>query len=363
MATPTVAARSGPGAPGPDDEHDPAGPAGELARAERLTPGTRVEVEGQLRRRWWEAGGARRSRVEVLASAIAPVDDPRCRRDTGAASPGTRSTAASPAARRTDAATPGPHRPPGHASAWDRRQRPSARRRSRRGRRPPRRSGRPRPDSGRRAARGGAAPGRLHQREGRRPDHVAGLGGLDAGPFGAQRADVVHSGWPGSTRSPGRRAARGSRRARPATTATRGAPWVGLGGGAPRRPSRGGAAPAAPRGGRRRSPRVEAQGLAALVGEHRHAALAAAAAASPGAGTHRARTGRRSRPRARAPASSAGDPDLGDVRAVVRGGVQVDARRRCRGSPRRAAVGRCARPSSPVCEPGNDRFRSRRSGR
>jgi single-strand DNA-binding protein len=47
-----------------------------LARAERLTPGTRVEVEGQLRRRWWEAGGARRSRVEVLASAIAPVDDP-----------------------------------------------------------------------------------------------------------------------------------------------------------------------------------------------------------------------------------------------------------------------------------------------
>jgi single-strand DNA-binding protein len=144
MATPTVAARSGPGAPGPDDEHDPAGPAGErapadrnevrlvgrisgaperrtlpsgdevvrlrlvvrreddvrdtvpiqvgpapgpggrasagqtgrrqLARVERLAAGTRVDVRGQLRRRWWEAGGARRSRLEVVASEVQALD-------------------------------------------------------------------------------------------------------------------------------------------------------------------------------------------------------------------------------------------------------------------------------------------------
>jgi single-stranded DNA-binding protein len=44
-----------------------------LAEVERLGPGDRVEVRGALRRRWWDAGGARRSRIEVAASEIAPV--------------------------------------------------------------------------------------------------------------------------------------------------------------------------------------------------------------------------------------------------------------------------------------------------
>jgi single-strand DNA-binding protein len=48
-----------------------------LAAAERLTVDDRVEVVGQLRRRWWEAGGARRSRLEVRGTTVARVvDDP-----------------------------------------------------------------------------------------------------------------------------------------------------------------------------------------------------------------------------------------------------------------------------------------------
>jgi single-strand DNA-binding protein len=49
-----------------------------LAVAERLTVDDRVEVVGQLRRRWWEAGGARRSRLEVRGTSVARVvEDPR----------------------------------------------------------------------------------------------------------------------------------------------------------------------------------------------------------------------------------------------------------------------------------------------
>jgi single-strand DNA-binding protein len=46
-----------------------------LAAAERLEVDQRVEVVGQLRRRWWDAGGARRSRLEVRGTAIARVVD------------------------------------------------------------------------------------------------------------------------------------------------------------------------------------------------------------------------------------------------------------------------------------------------
>jgi single-strand DNA-binding protein len=41
-----------------------------LADAERLEDGARVEVLGELRRRWWGSGRVRQSRVEVRAHAI-----------------------------------------------------------------------------------------------------------------------------------------------------------------------------------------------------------------------------------------------------------------------------------------------------
>jgi single-strand DNA-binding protein len=44
-----------------------------LTAVERLEVDQRVEVVGELRRRWWEAGGARRSRLEVRATAVIPV--------------------------------------------------------------------------------------------------------------------------------------------------------------------------------------------------------------------------------------------------------------------------------------------------
>ena len=46
-----------------------------LAAAERLVPDQRIEVVGQLRRRWWEAGGARRSRLEVRGATLARVTE------------------------------------------------------------------------------------------------------------------------------------------------------------------------------------------------------------------------------------------------------------------------------------------------
>ena len=47
----------------------------DLAAALRLEPGRRVRVVGSLRRRWWQAGGARRSRVEVAATSVVPLPD------------------------------------------------------------------------------------------------------------------------------------------------------------------------------------------------------------------------------------------------------------------------------------------------
>lgn len=47
----------------------------ELAAALRLDPGRRVRVVGSLRRRWWRAGGARRSRVEVAATSVIALPD------------------------------------------------------------------------------------------------------------------------------------------------------------------------------------------------------------------------------------------------------------------------------------------------
>jgi single-strand DNA-binding protein len=44
-----------------------------LATAERLRVDERVEVVGQLRRRWWDAGGSRRSRLEVRGTSLARV--------------------------------------------------------------------------------------------------------------------------------------------------------------------------------------------------------------------------------------------------------------------------------------------------
>jgi single-strand DNA-binding protein len=44
-----------------------------LNAAQRLPPGTWVAVDGRLQRRWWQAGGGRRSRIEVVATVLAPV--------------------------------------------------------------------------------------------------------------------------------------------------------------------------------------------------------------------------------------------------------------------------------------------------
>jgi hypothetical protein len=49
----------------------------DLTDAERLTPGSWVSVEGRLQRRWWQAGGGRRSQLEVVATALAPAPGPR----------------------------------------------------------------------------------------------------------------------------------------------------------------------------------------------------------------------------------------------------------------------------------------------
>jgi single-strand DNA-binding protein len=63
-------------APGPGGRSRP-GQAGRrmLAAAERLTTGSWVHVEGRLQRRWWEAGGARRSRLEVVATTVTPAPE------------------------------------------------------------------------------------------------------------------------------------------------------------------------------------------------------------------------------------------------------------------------------------------------
>jgi single-strand DNA-binding protein len=44
-----------------------------LQAAARLKVDDRVEVRGRLQRRWWDAGGVRRSRIEVVASSVERV--------------------------------------------------------------------------------------------------------------------------------------------------------------------------------------------------------------------------------------------------------------------------------------------------
>lgn len=46
-----------------------------LATVERLATGSRVEVTGALRRRWWQAGSRRVSRTLVQAATITALDD------------------------------------------------------------------------------------------------------------------------------------------------------------------------------------------------------------------------------------------------------------------------------------------------
>jgi single-strand DNA-binding protein len=59
-----------------------------LAAAERLSVDERVEVVGQLRRRWWDAGGTRRSRLEVRGTSLARVvEDPGTRDAVGPTPP------------------------------------------------------------------------------------------------------------------------------------------------------------------------------------------------------------------------------------------------------------------------------------
>lgn len=52
-----------------------------LRTAARLDVGDRVAVRGRIQRRWWDAGGIRRSRIEVVATSVerladACVEDP-----------------------------------------------------------------------------------------------------------------------------------------------------------------------------------------------------------------------------------------------------------------------------------------------
>lgn len=46
----------------------------DLAHAERLPSGVWIAVAGRLQRRWWQAGGGRRSQLEVVATALTPID-------------------------------------------------------------------------------------------------------------------------------------------------------------------------------------------------------------------------------------------------------------------------------------------------
>lgn len=45
-----------------------------LAAAERVPGGATVDIRGRLHRRWWAAGGARRSRVEIEAARVEVVE-------------------------------------------------------------------------------------------------------------------------------------------------------------------------------------------------------------------------------------------------------------------------------------------------
>lgn len=46
-----------------------------LTAAGRLQVGHRVEIRGRLQRRWWDAGGVRRSRIEVVATSVECVPE------------------------------------------------------------------------------------------------------------------------------------------------------------------------------------------------------------------------------------------------------------------------------------------------
>lgn len=47
-----------------------------LAAVDRLEDGTRIEVLGAVRRRWWGGPDGRRSRIEVLAEVVRPAPEP-----------------------------------------------------------------------------------------------------------------------------------------------------------------------------------------------------------------------------------------------------------------------------------------------
>lgn len=68
-----IPVQAGP-APGPG-RRPAAGQVGRrlLADVERLEAGDWVSIEGRLRRRWWDAGGARRSRIEVAVASCVVV--------------------------------------------------------------------------------------------------------------------------------------------------------------------------------------------------------------------------------------------------------------------------------------------------
>lgn len=64
------------GPPPPKGQRRAPGQAGrrEVTRASKLSEGDRVRVEGFLQRRFWAAGGVRRSRLQVVAESIERVD-------------------------------------------------------------------------------------------------------------------------------------------------------------------------------------------------------------------------------------------------------------------------------------------------
>lgn len=66
----TIPVRFGPAPPSGQRRRDQPVGRRELARVLRLEPGSRLEVVGSLRRRWWATGAGRRSRIEVAAASV-----------------------------------------------------------------------------------------------------------------------------------------------------------------------------------------------------------------------------------------------------------------------------------------------------
>ncbi|MFP4636505.1 MAG: single-stranded DNA-binding protein [Nitriliruptoraceae bacterium] len=70
----TIPVRFGPAPPSGQRRHGyPVGRRA-LGQVLRLPAGSRIEVAGSLRRRWWAAGAARRSRIEVAASSVRALE-------------------------------------------------------------------------------------------------------------------------------------------------------------------------------------------------------------------------------------------------------------------------------------------------